>query len=134
MNRYAKANVPGLPDYDSSKPNRYLMYLDMNNLYGRAMIDPLPVSDFRFLTWPEISHLIYKVGIQNISDDAEIGYALEVDLHYPQQLHDDHNDYPLAPEHLNITPDMLSPYSRYLLNKLGKKLPTKKCETGSKPQ
>jgi hypothetical protein len=117
MNRYAKANIPTLSDYDSSMPNKYIMYLDMNNLYGRAMIDPLPVSDFRFLTREEIN----KLNILMITDDAEIGYALEVDLHYPPFLHDKHNDYPLAPEHLNITADMLSPYSQHLLNKLCKK-------------
>src|SRR2546425_3354201 len=49
MNRYGKANHPTLPDYDATKPNKFIMYLDMNNLYGRAMIDPLPVSDFRWL-------------------------------------------------------------------------------------
>ena len=56
-----------------------------------------------------------------MADDAEIGYALEVDLWYPDDLHEAHNDYPLAPEHLEITPDMLSPYSKHLLEKLGKK-------------
>jgi hypothetical protein len=33
-----------------------------------------------------------------------------VDLDYPAHLHDAHNDYPLAPEKMAITRDMLSPY------------------------
>jgi len=123
MNRYSKANVPGLPDYDSSLPNKYISYLDMNNLYGRAMIDPLPVSDFRFLKVAEIMHL--KKKLVEIPEDAEIGYVLEVDLDYPTHLHKLHNDYPLAPEHLDITPDMLSPYCQELCEKLHKKPPTK---------
>src|SRR3989441_196512 len=125
MNRYGKSNHPSLPDYYSTQPNKFIMYLDMNNLYGRAVVDPLPVSDFRWLSWPEMKKLVYIDGIQSVPDDAEIGYALEVDLHYPQHLHDKHNVYPLAPEHLNITADMLSPYSKHLLNKLGKKIPSK---------
>ena len=39
---------------------------------------------------------------------------LEVDLEYPESLHDSHNDYPLAPEQLNISEDMLSPYCKEL--------------------
>ena len=123
MNRYAKANHPSLPNYDETAPIKNILYLDMNNLYGRAMIDPLPVSGFRWLSRDEIVDL--KPRIQDIADDAEIGCALEVDLDYPDNLHDKHNDYPLSPEHLDITSDMLSPYSRHLLQKLGKKLPSK---------
>ena len=38
------------------------------------------------------------------------GYVLEVDLEYPQKLHDIHNDYPLAPEKINIPKEWLSKY------------------------
>jgi len=117
MNRYARANNPHLPDFDPSHPTSYILYTDMNNLYGRAMVDPLPVSGFRFLRRQEIEEL----RIEDVADDAEIGYALEVDLWYPDRRHDEHNDYPLAPEHLEITPDMLSAQSKHLLEKLGKK-------------
>jgi len=115
MNRHARANNPLLPGFNPKIPTSYILYTDMNNLYGRAMVDPLPVSGFRFLSRDEIE----KLKIEEVADDAEIGYALEVDLWYPYRLHQEHNDYPLAPEHLEITPDMLSPYSKYLLEKLG---------------
>ena len=46
--RHAKANNPLLTDYDESKPNKYIMYLDANNLYGWAMSKPLPKSGFKW--------------------------------------------------------------------------------------
>ena len=50
----------------------------------------------------------------SIASDSTIGYILDVDLDYPDHLHDSHNDYPLAPERLTVTRDMLSDYSREL--------------------
>jgi len=43
--------------------------------------------------------------------DGAKGYVLEVDLECPVHLHDRHNDYPLAVEHLTVTRDMLSEYN-----------------------
>jgi len=46
--RYTKANNPLVPGYDPSKPNKYIAYLDANNLYGWAMSKPLPKRDFKW--------------------------------------------------------------------------------------
>jgi hypothetical protein len=107
-NRYARANNPYLKpeDYDSSKPHSYIIYLDANNLYGWAMSQPLPVGGFRFLTDEEISQLDFT----QIPDDSETGYFVECDLEYPAELHEIHNDFPLAPEHMRVTKEMLSPF------------------------
>ena len=48
----------------------------------------------------------------SVPADNQIGYILEVDLEYPEEIHEAHNDYPLAAEHLKITDDMLSPFQR----------------------
>ena len=45
-----------------------------------------------------------------IKKDSSTGYVLEVDLEYPEKLHDIHNDYPLAPEKINIPKEWLSMY------------------------
>jgi hypothetical protein len=105
-NRYARANNPYLEpkDYDSSQPLSYIYYLDANNLYGWAMSQYLPVGGFRFLSEEEIS----KIDFANVPDDSETGFVVECDLEYPSELHETHNDYPLAPEHVMVTEAMLS--------------------------
>ena len=115
--RFAKANNPLVPDYNPNEPTNYIMYLDANNLYGHAMSEPLPVSDFKFLSEEEI----FKFNLSGIPENSDEGYILEVDLHYPEELHDLHNLYPLAPESFPITADMHSPYAAELLEKLGRK-------------
>ena len=55
-----------------------------------------------------------NLDITQIPDDSEEGYILEVDLKYPKELLDLHNDYPLASEKMKICPEMLSPYCKQL--------------------
>ena len=56
-----------------------------------------------------------EFGVNSINEKSDTGYFLEVDLKYPDELHKLHNDYPLAPEKLVVTNDMLSKYSKRLL-------------------
>ena len=53
-----------------------------------------------------------KFDVMSINEKSEIGYFLEVDLEYPDELHELHNDYPLAPEKLAVSSDMLSKYCK----------------------
>ena len=50
VHRWAAANNPYMDEYDSSRPTKYLQYLDANNLYGWAMSQPLPTGWFRRLS------------------------------------------------------------------------------------
>ena len=88
-------------DYDKNKASSYINYLDANNLYGLSMIQKLP---YRSLKWDD---KITEDDIINY-DNGRTGYILEVDLEYPKELHDLHNDYPLAPEVMNVKSNMLS--------------------------
>lgn len=107
--RFSAANHPALESYDETKPEKHIIYLDANNLYGWAMMQPLPYRDF---VWVD-SQLLNQV-LQDILQDkvpAEIGYVLSVDLEYPEELHDYHNDLPLAPEKRIIRERDLSPFA-----------------------
>ncbi|XP_036150881.1 uncharacterized protein LOC118648637 [Monomorium pharaonis] len=95
-NRYARANNRYLPCYDSSQPSSFLMYYDVNNLYGWAMCQPLPYSCFQWLDD------IANFDVMSVSADSYFGYILEVDLAYPHELHDAHADLPFCP--LRATP------------------------------
>ena len=104
--RNARANNPSFPStYDDKLPRQDLIYLDANNSYGCAMLQFLPTHGFRLLSSDEITVL----ELENLRDDSEDGYIYEVDLHYPTKLHNQHNDYPLAPESLVIDREMYSP-------------------------
>ena len=93
--RYAKANNPYMgSEYNPGEKTNYIMYLDANNLYGWAMSQPLPVDGFEWL--PDC------LRWQDICGKDGVGCILEVDLEYPKNLHDAHNEYPLAPESLEI--------------------------------
>ncbi|XP_051159162.1 uncharacterized protein LOC127280298 [Leptopilina boulardi] len=91
-NRYAKANNPYMEKYDASEETSYIVYFDANNLYGWAMIQSLPFGGFE---WVENVDNNFDF---NVADDAPIGYILEVDLDYPEELHDKHSDFPFCPE------------------------------------
>ena len=70
------------------------MYLDANNLYGWAMSQYLPTGGFRWMTQTQIN----KIDLAKYEKDSNKGLILEVDLEYPKDLHNLHNDYPLGPE------------------------------------
>ena len=86
----------------NTKNNKYLMYLDANNLYGVSMVQSLPYKNFK---WSN-DLTLDQIGIY------------EVDIEIPKELHEKFKDYPLAPEIKSIPEDNLSEYQTYLNNKL----------------
>ena len=66
----------------------------MNNLYGGAMNKYLPYDGFK---WVKITNETGN-GILNTKDNSLHGQFLEVDLDYPEHLHEDHSDFPMAPD------------------------------------
>ena len=94
--RYAKANNKFMKDFDPAEKSSFIVYLDANNLYGWAMSKPLPVGGFEWMDEAELENW------ERFVDKEGIGCILEVDLEYPVELHDFHNDFPLAPERLTL--------------------------------
>ena len=86
-NRYGKSNNKYMGNkFNISEPSKYIQYLDANNLYGAAMSMKLPTHGFKWMNDKELP--VWR----------KIPCILEVDLEYPKELHDFHNDYPLASE------------------------------------
>ena len=116
--RHSKVNNKYMECYDSNKGSKYIAYLDASNLYGWAMGQYLPYSGFKWLNKKEISEFC----LNSVNKNSSIGYILEVDLEYPSELHDFHNDYPLAPEKLEISQNILSKYCFSITSEYGIKI------------
>ena len=84
----------------------------MNNLYGHAMSQYLPYGGFK---WVKNIEKI-KQKLMNVKSNSSTGYILDIDLEYLQELHDIHNDYPLAPEKINLPKEWLSKYCLKIAN------------------
>ena len=91
--RFSKPNNKYMSNYDPTKESKFKRYLDANNLCTLAMSQYLPYGKLRWLK--NIDNFDIKSIEQNISKDN-----LEVDLEYSDELHELHNDYPLAPKKL----------------------------------
>ena len=106
--RHAEANNRHIKDVNDNE--NYLLYIDANNLYGWAMSEKLPISNFG---WCQIN----EDEIRSYDTNSDIGYIVEVDLTVPKDLHNYFNDYPPAPEHLEIRDEMISPISAHIREK-----------------
>ena len=96
VHRWAVANNPYMgSEYNPGAPTKYLQYLDANNLYGWAMSQPLPTGGFR---WVDVS----PDEIDELVNHKDCGYLLEVDVAYPKELHDYHNDLPFMCNRMKI--------------------------------
>ena len=79
-----------MSDYDPIKPSTFITYLGKNNLYGWSMSEYLPYGEFEWLK------NVDELDVMSINVKSDVGYFLEVDLKYSKELHELHNDYPLA--------------------------------------
>ena len=96
FHRLSWANNKFMKDFDPEKKSKFIVYLDANSLYPTAMMQPLPVGGFEWLEERKLKNW------EKIVDSEGWGCVLEVDLEYPEELHDFHNDFPLAPELLEV--------------------------------
>ena len=81
--------------FDPKSESSYLQYLDPNNLYGWGMSQPLPTGGFK---WVDVN----PNEISELTTRTDKGYLLEVDVSYPKELHNPHNDLPFMCERMEI--------------------------------
>ena len=96
VRKYTSANNKYMGDrFDPKSESSYLQYLDANNSYGWAMSQPLPTGGFN---WVDVNHN----EISELATRTDKGYVLEVDVSYPKELHNSHNDLPFMCERMEI--------------------------------
>ena len=112
-NRYSQANNPLMGKFYkpvSGEEDKYILYTDINNLYGTAMTMPLPVADFEWCKEDDFDEIHEQIRYADPYTGDKTGYILQVDLEYPERLHDLHNDLPLAPEKVFIDDSHMSDF------------------------
>ena len=96
VRKYALANNKYMGDrFDPKSESSYLQYPDANNLYGWAISQPLPTGGFK---WVDVN----PNEISELATRTDKGYLLEVDVSYPKELHNPHNDLPFMCERMEI--------------------------------
>lgn len=115
--RHAIANNKYMKNYDPTKEDSYIIYLDANNLYGYAMCEYLPYKGFK---WNNDDWTTDK--ILSLDDKGAKGYLFSVDLHIPEDKHDYFNNYVPCPENTTINKEWVSEWMKadYKQSKIGK--------------
>ena len=80
--RYAKANKKYMKNCNKNIESSYLMYLDVNNLYGWAMSQKLPANGFK---WENDLWRFNEDFIKKCNENSDIGYFFQVDVEYPKK-------------------------------------------------
>ena len=70
-----------------------IKYWDVNNLYEQAMSLELPVDDFKW---------VKQDFLENYNEDSDEEYFLELDVQYPENLLNFHNDLSFLTERMKI--------------------------------
>ena len=116
--RFSKANNKFMQSYDVNEPSKFIVYLDGNSLHGWAMVQYFPFGGFKWLNQKELDKLCLNlIRCNSIEENSSIGYILEVDLEYPDELRELHNNYPLALEKFEISHSMSSNYCSSIADK-----------------
>ena len=92
--------------YVQSDENKKILYIDATNLYGHSMSQPLPFDEIKFDNNVELEDIL------NTPDDSDIGYLIEVDLTYPNNIKEKTKNFPFAPVNKKINPDDFNDYMK----------------------
>ena len=92
--------------YIKSDENKKILYIDANNLYGHSMSEPLPYDEIKFDNTVKLEEIL------NTPDDSDIGYFIEADLIYTDNIKERTKNLPFAPVNKKINPDNFNDYMK----------------------
>ena len=98
--------------YVKSDENKKILYADANNLYGHSMSQFLPYDDIELWHGHPDKYWNWLDEILNTPDDADIGYFVEVDLKYPDNIKEKTKYFPFCPENKKINPNKYNEYMK----------------------
>ena len=96
--------------YIKSDENKKISYMDATNLYGHSMSQLLPNDEIEMWHGHPDKYWKWLDEILNTPDDSEIGYFLEVDLKYVDDIKEKTRYFPFCPENKKINPDKYNEY------------------------
>ena len=96
--------------YVKSDEDNKILYIDATNLYGHSMSQMLPYDEIEIWHGHPDKYWNWLEEIINTPDDSEIGYFLEVDLKYPDNLKQKTKYFPFCPENKKINPNKYNEY------------------------
>ena len=88
-----------MKDYDKNTVSSYLQYWNVNNSYGWAMSQKLPVNNFE---WIKDTSYFIEDYIKNYNKESDEEYFFKVGVQYLEKLHKIHNSLPFLPERMKI--------------------------------
>ena len=94
-NRYSKANNKYLKPYDPKQESNHITYSDVNNLFDNAMFIFISTSGFKWIDLNEFD-------LNKYTSSSFKGCVLEIDLEYPKELREFHDEYPLGLDKIKI--------------------------------
>jgi len=116
--RAAAANNPLCERFNPNDPLSYIIYWDMNNLYSGALQGMLPVGNYRWVD-KDALNLIQanrEKFLKSLDRNSLVGYFFEIDLSFPESIHEKLNSYPPAPYNRIVKKEELSPFQQQIFN------------------
>ena len=98
--------------YVKSDENKKILYMDATNLYGHSMSQFLPYDEIEMWHGDPDKYWNWLDEILNTPDDNEIGYFLEVDLKYRDNIKEKTKNFPFCPKNKKIDPDKYNDYMK----------------------
>ena len=103
--------------YVKSDDNKIILYMYATNLYGHSMRQMLPYDEIEKWHGHRDLYMNKLEEILNTPDNSDIGYFIEVDLNYPDNIKEKTKIFPFCPENKKFNPDKYIDYMNKIKSK-----------------